>query len=88
MVNFIRATQIDSSKQTLQLASANITGDLFNIGDRTAGFAAGAEHRKYTGDFQPDPLRQTGLSQDSFAAPVSADYDVNEVYRRVQRAIA
>ena len=51
MINFIRATQIDSSKQTLQLASANITGDLFNIGDRTAGFAVGAEHRKYAGDF-------------------------------------
>jgi len=80
MINFIRTTQIDSSEQTLQLASANLTGDLFNIGDRTAGFAVGVEHRKYTGDFQPDPLRQTGLSQDSFAAPVSADYDVNEVY--------
>jgi len=80
MINFIRATQIDSSKQTLQLASANLTGDMFNIGDRTAGFAVGVEHRKYEGDFQPDPLRQTGLSQDSFAAPVSADYDVNEVY--------
>ena len=40
----------------------------------------GAEHRKYVGEFQPDPLRQTGESQDSFASPVSADYDVNELY--------
>jgi iron complex outermembrane recepter protein len=80
MVDYIRTRQIDSSSQTLQLASANLTGDLFNIGDRAAGFAVGAEHRKYKGEFQPDPLRQTGESQDSFAAPVSADYDVDEVY--------
>jgi len=80
MIDYIRTTQIDSSKQTLQLISANITGDLFNIGERTAGFAAGAEHRKYEGDFLPDPLRQNGESQDSFASPVSASYDVDEVY--------
>jgi iron complex outermembrane receptor protein len=80
MINYIRTTQIDSSEQTLQLVSANVTGDLFNIGDRAAGFAVGAEHRKYVGEFLPDPLRQTGESQDSFASPVTASYDVNEVY--------
>src|SRR6478735_6608419 len=83
MINFIRATQIDSSKQTLQLVSANFTGDMFNIGDRTAGFAAGAEHRKYSGDFLPDPLRQSGESQDSFAAAVKAHYSVDELYAEV-----
>ncbi len=80
MIDYIRTTQIDSSKQTLELVSANITGDLFDIGDRTAGFAAGAEYRKYEGEFQPDPLRATGESQDSFASPVAEEYDVSEVY--------
>lgn len=80
MIDYIRTTQVDSSKQRLTLFSANLTGDLFNIGDRTAGFAVGAEHRVYDGDFLPDPLRQNGESQDSFAAPVSASYDVNELY--------
>jgi iron complex outermembrane receptor protein len=80
MIDYIRTHQIDSSKQTLDLFQANITGDMFNIGDRTAGFAAGFEHRKYRGEFNPDPLRQTGESQDSFAAAVSAEYDVDEVY--------
>jgi len=80
MIDYIRTTQIDSSSQTLQLASANLTGNLFNIGDRPAGFAVGAEHRKYKGEFRPDPLRQTGESQDSFASPVAADYDVDELY--------
>ncbi len=80
MIDYIRTTQVDSSKQILTLFSANLTGDLFNIGDRAAGFAVGAEHRKYEGDFLPDPLRQNGESQDSFAAPVSASYDVSELY--------
>ena len=80
MIDYIRTRQIDSSKQVLDLFSANVTGDMFDIGDRTAGFAAGVEHRRYRGDFNPDPLRQSGESQDSFAAPVSASYDVDEVY--------
>ena len=79
-IDYIRTRQIDSSKQVLDLFQANLTGDMFNIGDRVAGFAAGVEHRRYRGDFNPDPLRQSGESQDSFAAPVSASYDVDEVY--------
>ncbi|GAB6197026.1 TonB-dependent receptor plug domain-containing protein [Lysobacter xanthus] len=80
MIDFIRTTQRDASKQVLDLVQANISGDIFDIGDRSAGFAAGVEHRKYRGDFNPDPLRQTGESQDSFAAPVSSSYDVSEIY--------
>lgn len=80
MLAWVRTDQHDESKQVLDLFSADLTGDLFNIGDRTAAFAIGVEHRKYQGDFNPDPLRQTGDSQDSFAAPVSASYHVNEVY--------
>ena len=80
MINYIRTDQRDASTQVLDIFSGNITGDLFAIGDRNAGFAAGAEYRRYKGDFNPDPLRQTGESQDSFAAPVSATYDVTEVY--------
>lgn len=88
MVDWIRATQIDSSEQILDIFSANITGDLFKIGDRTAGFAAGVEHRRYKGEFNPDQLRQIGESQDSFAAPVSADYNVSEIYAELNAPIA
>jgi len=80
MLNYIVADQHDASTQKLDLVQANITGDLWDISDRHAGFAAGFEHRRYQGDFNPDPLRQTGESQDSFAAPVSASYSVNEAY--------
>jgi iron complex outermembrane recepter protein len=80
MINYIVTDQRDASTQVLDIFSGNVTGDLFNIGDRTAGFAAGFEYRNYEGEFDPDPLRQTGESQDSFAAAVSAEYDVSEIY--------
>jgi len=80
MLNYILAPQLDSSDQKLKLVSANITGTIFHIQDRAAGIAVGAEHRMYDGVFDPDPLRQTGESQDSLAFPVASSYHVNEVY--------
>lgn len=80
MLKFVEATQIDSSDQKLRLFSANITGTIFHIEDRAAGIAVGAEHRLYDGVFNPDPLRQTGESQDSLAFPVAQSYHVNEAY--------
>ncbi len=84
MFDYISTDQHDASKQVLDLVNANITGDLFAVGDRQAKYAAGVEHRRYEGEFNPDPLRQTGESQDSFAAPVSADYNVTEIYGEMQ----
>ncbi len=80
MINYIRATQLDASDEKIGLIQANITGTMFHIQDRAAGFAAGFEHRKYDGAFNPDPLRTTGESQDSLAFPVNQSYDVNEGY--------
>jgi len=80
MLNYILAPQIDSSDQQLKVISGNITGTIFHIEDRAAGLAIGAEHREYVGIFNPDPLRQDGESQDSFASPVNQSYHVNEGY--------
>jgi iron complex outermembrane receptor protein len=80
MINYIRATQLDSSDEKLALVSADVTGTMFRIQGRPAAFAAGVEHRKYDGAFNPDPLRITGESQDSPAFPVNASYHVNEAY--------
>jgi iron complex outermembrane receptor protein len=85
MLNYISTPQHDSSKQTLDLLTTNLTGDLWAMGeDRYVGFAVGYEHRRYQGDFNPDPLRQDGESQDSFSAPVRSAYSVDEGYGEVQ----
>jgi len=80
MLAFISTPQHDESTQELGIFSGNITGALWDIGDREVGFAAGFEHRRYDGTFTPDPLRQIGHSQDSGAAAVEAFYNVNEAY--------
>ncbi len=80
MLRYVEAVQLDASDQKLKLVSANITGTIFHIQDRAAGVAVGVEHRLYDGVFSPDPLRQSGESQDSLAFPVSASYHVNEAY--------
>ncbi len=84
MFNYIATNQVDSSKQVLDLFNANLSGSLWSMGDRHAGYSFGYEHRRYQGSFNPDPLRQTGESQDSFAAPVSASYHVDEAYGELQ----
>jgi iron complex outermembrane receptor protein len=80
MINYIRATQLDSSDEKLALVSGDVTGTMFHIQGRAAAFAVGVEHRKYDAAFNPDPLRTTGESQDSPAFPVNASYHVNEAY--------
>ncbi|HEV7135511.1 MAG TPA: TonB-dependent receptor [Steroidobacteraceae bacterium] len=80
MLNFIEAVQRDESEQDLKIISGNITGHPFSIEDRPVGIAIGAEHRQYVGAFNPDPLRQNGLSQDSPAQKVFGGYRVNEGY--------
>ena len=84
MADFVLADQHDRSTQILDIFSLNVDGDMFDIGDRQAGFAAGIEHRVYHGKFIPDILRQEGISQDSGAAAVSAKYDVTEYYGEVR----
>ncbi|MBS0212849.1 MAG: TonB-dependent receptor [Proteobacteria bacterium] len=80
MLAFISTPQHDSSRQVLDILTANLTGDLWSMGGGNAGFAVGYEHRRYQGSFNPDPLRQDGESQDSFASPISAAYSVDEGY--------
>ena len=81
MIDYIRTTQIDSSKQTLQLIGANITGDLFDIGDPHRGlrrWAPSIESTRVTScriRCARPACRRTHSPRRSLR-----DYDVNEVY--------
>jgi iron complex outermembrane recepter protein len=80
MLGWIRINTHDSSVQELDLFSANLSGEIFNLPAGAVGFATGLEHRKYSGSFSPDAVRVAGESQDSRAIPTSGDYDVDEVF--------
>jgi iron complex outermembrane recepter protein len=80
MLGWIRINTHDASVQELDLFSANLSGEIFNLPAGAVGFATGIEHRKYAGSFSPDAVRVAGESQDSRAIPTSGKYDVNEIF--------
>lgn len=80
MLEYIRITTQDASENKLNLASANLTGDLYDLPAGAVAFATGLEYRRYEGSFTPDPARVAGESQDSTAIPTSGEYDVAELY--------
>ncbi len=81
MLAWIKTTVHDSSEQNLQIASANVSGDLFDLPDGPLSFAAGFEHRRYDGSFTPDAARVAGEIPDQAAtAATEGDYDVSEFY--------
>lgn len=84
MLDFIGFTQQDTSQQELQDYTLNVTGDLFDLPAGPVGIAAGLEHRKNSGFFQPDPIVAAGLSSDIPAQPASGSIRVNEAYAEVR----
>jgi iron complex outermembrane receptor protein len=61
-------------------ASANLTGQLFDLPAGPVGVALGYEHRDMKGSFVPDAIIQAGLGADIPAAASSGQYHADEVY--------
>jgi iron complex outermembrane receptor protein len=80
MYNFIAFTQHDRSMQRLWDATANLTGQLFDLPAGPVGVALGYEHRDQKGSFTPDPIIQQGLGADIPAAASSGHIKADEVY--------
>ncbi|GAA5194842.1 TonB-dependent receptor plug domain-containing protein [Ferrimonas gelatinilytica] len=64
----------------MQIIAANLTGELFDLPAGSVAFAAGAEHRKEKGWFNPDPVTQAGDSSQSQQDPTAGSYDTTAVY--------
>lgn len=80
MLRWIQYVGHDSSESSLNLASFNLSGDLFKLPAGALAFAAGYEHREYDGSFQPDSLKISGESNDVLAQPTAGSYDLDEFY--------
>ena len=80
MLGFIQPVVRDRSANTLSVATANLSGDLFDMPAGPLAFAAGIEHRRYEGSYQPDPLVIAGFYNGVPSLPTSGAYDVSEVY--------
>ncbi len=85
----ILAQNGDSS--ILQVASAVISGSLFNLGfgGDDVGFAVGAEYRKVASEFIPDTALSSGdVIGFNGGLPTSGSYDVREIFGELRVPIA
>lgn len=81
MLAWIRTEVHDSSKQELEVMSANISGDLFDLPGGPLALAAGVEHRSYAGSYTPDAARTAGeIPDQASTVATSGDYGVSEFY--------
>ncbi|WP_246123065.1 TonB-dependent receptor plug domain-containing protein [Luteimonas wenzhouensis] len=80
MLAFIQPVVRDRSSNELSVASANLTGDLFDNWAGTVAFAAGVEYREYEGEYQPDPITVAGEYNGVPSGATRGRYDVREAY--------
>ena len=80
MLNYILFNETDRSKQKLEMWTANLSGNLFQLPAGSLDFAAGYEHRKLDGSYTPDSVVVAGDSNGVPSGPTSGGYSVNEYY--------
>jgi len=80
MLAYIQPVLTDSSSNKLDLYSANLSGDLFDLPAGPISFATGYEYRKLKGAYRPDGLTIAGEYNGVASLPTAGKYDVNEYY--------
>ena len=79
-LDYILFVENDSSRQSLDLVSANLSGPLFELPGGMAEFATGVEHRRLSGSYQPDAVVIAGESNGVPSLPTRGKYEVSEFY--------
>ncbi|MDR2871182.1 MAG: TonB-dependent receptor [Xanthomonadaceae bacterium] len=74
----------DTSKTTTHVYSANIGGSLVELPAGDLRMAAGYEHRREAAEYNPDALKQSGLSTDLAGSPTKGRYSLDEFYLEFQ----
>ena len=80
MLRWATFTQNDQSLQELTSATANLSGEIFDLPAGPLAYALGYEYRKETGAFTPDATVQAGETADVPAAPTAGEVKSNEYY--------
>lgn len=80
MLNYIQYNAVDRSQNKIQLFTANLSGEVFDLPAGALSFASGAEHRKYSGYFLPNPLTASGDDGSIPVPPTTGSYSINEYY--------
>lgn len=85
-VDFVTADSLSRSKVTQHVVSGSVSGDtgaFFNLPGGPVGFAFGAEYRKESSSFTPDPLIADGLTWQGAVQAESGSFDVKELFGEI-----
>ncbi len=77
---YILFTEKDNSRQSLDVFSANISGNIVQLPAGGLDFATGYEHRKLQGSYSPDSVVTAGESNGVPSLPTSGQYSIDEFY--------
>ena len=83
MLAWIQPVVRDRSQNELALLTANLSGSLFDLPAGSVDFAAGLEHRRLEGWYQPDPITVAGDYNGVPSLPTAGEYDVSELFFEV-----
>jgi iron complex outermembrane receptor protein len=79
-LNYVMSTGQATYGSTINSATADITGELFNLPAGAVGMAAGLEHRSINGYDRPGQFEQSGYSTDLAGNATYGKYTVREAY--------
>jgi len=80
---YINETGQGTYGSTINSATANIAGELYDLPAGALGFAAGLEHRSVRGYDRPGQMEQSGYSTDLGANTTDGHYSIKEAYLEV-----
>ncbi|MEO8673162.1 MAG: TonB-dependent receptor, partial [Tahibacter sp.] len=80
MLDYIGFIENDRSENSLEVFTANLSGDLFQLPAGSLAFAAGYEHRNVEGFYTPDAVVVAGEGNGVPSLPTRGSDTVNEYY--------
>jgi iron complex outermembrane receptor protein len=84
MLAYTTFTEHDVSEQTLVDAVANVSGNIVKLPTGWLAMAAGVEHRRLSGFYEPDSIITEGDGADVPSQPTSGSYSVSEGYAELR----
>jgi iron complex outermembrane receptor protein len=79
-LDYVMSTGQATYGSTINSATANISGEVYNLPAGAIGLAAGLEHRTVSGYDQPGQFEQSGYSSDLAGNPTHGRFTVKEAY--------
>lgn len=79
-IDFVTARTLAEAVNTQRIFNANLTGELFDIGQNTVAFNVGYERRLERQRFLPDGFLQEGLGRSVAISPISGGFDTDEFF--------